>query len=56
MNRLGEIITSIAVTAFVLALCTMDSSPVLSIASILLSGTWIVVYSWCYEERRRKSE
>lgn len=56
MKKLCEIITYIAVLAFVLSLCTMDNNPVLSCATILIAGGWIVGFSWCWEEERRRRE
>ena len=56
MKRLCEIITYIAVFAFMLSLCTMDSNPILAFATMMIAGGWIVGYSWCWEERRRQRE
>lgn len=53
MKKLCEMITTLAVIALVVAMCTLDGNPILSIITILISGVWIVTYSWMYEEERR---
>lgn len=53
MKKMCELITTMAVIALVVAMCTLDGNPILSIITILISGAWIVVYSWVYEEERR---
>lgn len=56
MKKLGEIITTIAVIAFMISLCTIDGNTILSIITMFVSGAWIVAYSWWQEEERRLRE
>ena len=52
--KIGEFITGIAVVAFVLALCTIESLSLLSLATMFISGAWIVGYGFMDEEKRAK--
>lgn len=52
--KIGEIITGLAVTAFVLALCSIESLSLISILTMIVSGSWIVGYSFVMEEERIK--
>ena len=54
MKKFCEIITFIAIFAFMLSLCTLDSNPVLAFATMIVAGGWIIGFSWCYEERRQR--
>ena len=50
--KISEIITGVAVTAFVLALCTIESLTAGSLITMAISGAVIVGYSFIEEERR----
>ena len=56
MKKLGEIITCIAVAAFMISLCTIEGNTILSIITMFISGAWIVSYSWWQEEERKYRE
>lgn len=44
--KIGEFITSIAVVAFVLSLCTIESLSAASLITMFISGAWLVGYSY----------
>lgn len=52
--KIGEFITGIALVAFVLALCTIESLSAFSIITMFLSGGWILGYAFLEEEKRMK--
>lgn len=52
--KIGEFITGVALVAFVLSLCTIESLSLLSLATMFISGAWIVIYSYMDEEKRAK--
>lgn len=54
--KIGEFITSVAVVAFVLALCTIESLSLFSIITMIISGSWIVGYGFVMEEEKRMRE
>ncbi len=54
--KIGEFITSVAVMAFVLSLCTIESLSIISIITMIVSGSWIVGYSFVMEEEKRMRE
>lgn len=56
MNKLCEIITSLAVFALVLSFCTIDSNLIDSLVIMVISGAWLVGYGVVYEEKRRERE
>ncbi len=56
MKKLCNILTYLAALAFMLAICTLDGNPVLSIVILMVSGSWLVGYSYLYEENRRMRE
>ncbi len=56
MKKLGEIITGIAVAAFMISLCTIEGNMILSSITMFISGAWIVSYGWWQEEERRLRE
>lgn len=54
MKMIGNIITTLAAFTFMLAMCTMDSNPVLAFAAMFISGIVLAVYGYHYEEKRLK--
>lgn len=56
MKNICEIITSIAVVAFMISLCTIEGNLMFSLITMFLSGAWIISYSWWEEEERRYRE
>lgn len=50
--KIGEFITGVAVVAFMFALCTIESLSLISIITMIVSGSWIVGYSFCEEQKR----
>lgn len=52
--KIGEIITGVAVAAFVLALCAIESLTAGSLITMGISGAWIVGYSFMEEEKRAR--
>ena len=56
MKIIGEIITGIAVAAFMISLCTIEANIVGSAITMSIAGAWIVIYSWWQEEERRLKE
>lgn len=52
--KIGEFITSVALVAFVLSLCTIDSLSAASIITLLVSGAWLVGFSYFDAVRRVK--
>lgn len=56
MKNIGEIITGIAVAAFMISLCTIDGNMILSLITMFISGAWIVSYSYWQEEERKFRE
>lgn len=52
MSNFGEIITTVAVAAFMLSLCLVDGNPVLAFSTMFISGAWIIGYHWWQEEER----
>lgn len=53
--KIGEFITSVAVVAFVLSLCTIDGLSLASIITMFISGGWLVGFSY-YDAVRRVKE
>lgn len=56
MKKIGEIITGIAVAAFMISLCTIETHIIGSVITMGISGTWLVCYGWYEEEERRLKE
>ena len=52
--KIGEFITGIALVAFMLALCSIESLSAGSLITMTVSGAWIVGYSFMEEEKRMK--
>lgn len=50
--KIGEFITSVAVVVFVLSLCIIESLSLPAIVMMIVSGSWIVGYSFCEEQKR----
>jgi hypothetical protein len=50
--KIGELITSIALVAFVLALCSIESLSATALITMFVSGGWIVGYAFWQEEKR----
>lgn len=56
MKNCCEIITCVALVAFVLALCMIECKPIASVIIMSLSGAWIVFHGYLEEEERRMRE
>ena len=54
MKKVCNIITTIAAVAFMLSLCSIDSNPLGSIIIMLITGAWVVGYSFVEEELKRE--
>ena len=54
--KIGEFITSVAVVVFVLSLCIIESLSLPAIVMMIVSGSWIVGYSFVMEEEKRMRE
>ena len=54
--KIGEFITGVAVTAFIIALCTIESMSMFSIITMIVSGSLIVGYEFVMEEERHMRE
>lgn len=52
--KIGEIITGIALAAFILSLCTIESLSAASLITMAVSGTWIACYGYMEEEKRAR--
>lgn len=52
--KLGEVITGIALVAFVLALCSIESLSAKPLITMFVSGGWIVGYAFFEEEKRAR--
>ena len=52
--KLGEFITGVALVAFMLSLCTIESLSAGSLITMAISGAWIFGYSFFEEEKRLK--
>ena len=52
--KIGEVITGIALVAFMLALCTIESLSVGSLITMAVSGAWIIGYAFWQEEKRMR--
>ena len=52
--KLGEIITGVALVAFVLAMCSIESLSVTALVTMFVSGGWIVGYAFWQEEKRAR--
>ena len=52
--RIGEFITGVALVAFMIALCTIESLSAGSLITMTVSGAWIVGYGFYDEEKRMK--
>lgn len=52
--KIGEFITGVALVAFMFSLCTIESLSLVSILMMLISGAWIVGYSFMEEEKRAR--
>ena len=51
--KIGEFITGVAMVAFLLALCSIESMSLFSIIAMIVSGSWIVAYGFVMEEEKR---
>ena len=56
MKAICEGITVIALAAFVLALCSIESLSVRSLVTMFVSGTWLVGYGFVSEEMKRERD
>lgn len=52
--KIGEVITGIALVAFMFSLCTIESLSVGSLITMAISGAWIIGYSFLKEEKRTR--
>ena len=52
--KIGEIITGVAMMAFMLALCTIETLSAGTLITMAVSGAWIVGYSFFEEEKRMR--
>lgn len=52
--KIGEVITGIALVAFMLSLCTIESLSVASLITMGISGAWLVGYGFMEEEKRMR--
>lgn len=52
MKQLGEIITGVALVAFILALCSIESLSATALITMFVAGGWIVGYAFWQEEKR----
>ena len=52
--KICEFITGVALVAFVLALCTIESLSVWSLVTMFISGGWLVGYGYVSEEMKRE--
>lgn len=52
MKDFGEIVTTIAAMAFLLAFGIMEAKPVLAFAMLFISGIVIAIAIFCTEEKR----
>ncbi|MBR4929728.1 MAG: hypothetical protein IKZ00_02895 [Bacteroidaceae bacterium] len=52
--KIGEVITGVAMMAFMLALCTIETLSAGTLITMAVSGAWIVGYSYMEEEKRAK--
>jgi hypothetical protein len=53
--KIGEIITGVAMMAFMLALCTIETLSAGTLITMAVSGAWIVGYGF-YDESKRIKE
>lgn len=56
MKNCCEIITCVALVAFVLALCVSKSNPITSVITMSITGAWIVIRGYLEEEECRMRE
>lgn len=56
MKQFCEVITGVALVAFVLALCMIECNPIASVITMAASGAWIVFYGYMEEEERKMRE
>ena len=56
MKKLCNFITGIALAAFMLALCSIESLSVGALATMFISGTWLVGYGYVSEEMKREAD
>lgn len=54
--KIGEFITGVALAAFVLALCSIESLSVGSLVTMFVSGTWLIGYGFVSEEMKRERD
>jgi hypothetical protein len=54
--KIGEFITGVALVAFILALCSIESLSVGALATMFVSGTWLVGYGFVSEEMKRERD
>lgn len=52
--KIGEFITGVAVVAFMISLCTIDSLSAAPLITMAVSGAWLVGYSYADATRRVK--
>jgi len=52
--KIGDIITGIAMAAFMLGLCSIESLEVVPLITMAVSGAWIVGYGYMSEEEKRE--
>ena len=53
MDKLNDIITSLAVIALVVSFCTIDSNLIGSLVIMFIAGAWLALYAYLCEEKRR---
>ena len=52
--KIGEFITGIALVAFVLAMCSIESLSATALITMFVAGGWIVGYAFFQEKKRAK--
>ena len=56
VDKLCNIITTLAVFALMVAMCTIDSNLIGSLVILFIAGAWLAGYAYQWEEKRRKRE
>lgn len=54
--KICEFITGVALVAFVLALCSIESLSVGALVTMFVSGTWLIGYGFVSEEMKRERD
>lgn len=54
--KIGEFITGVAMVAFLLALCSIESMSMCSIITLIISGSWIVTYGVVLMDEKQTGE